>query len=583
MMKRVSLILLCGMMIAGSAFAGGSIFGHRKTVRNVNGVSSVVVVICRGLSCPEVVVKEGNCDEIEHATQQYGVCICDDGYKVKNGECILATQANCVGSGEKWCSGLNNCIPSNDCCSVLSVPDCKTCDSDTGNLTDKDEGLCTIAGTANAGYCFAGECLNPCEENTIDNCKICTPESGNAICAECDEGYHLSGNACVACSSGYYNENTHTCTDCLVNYGIDSVGACTTKAEPICSASGTCEACPADEPIYEAEACKCPTNATCQNFDWICDDGYYKSGNSCIPCPGEQTATCDHTGKPLSCKEGYFVENEQEQCKSCPTPPSTETICRGEPTKDIYNCATQVLEDCPSTAPICGTDNKTCKCPANADCTVSPWVCNAGYFKAEGTTGDDYFVCYPCTIKDSHAATCDDNGDPKTCESGYAPADGKCIQTCTSYTENECGPGYYCVFNNAECTGSGEGLCRPVSYMGEYKSATVNNRKYTMSHCQEQNCMNWWTANSWCRAFGKTMIYMSELGCSNTGCSGEWTLLRQQLGEAFYGQLRTWTRDNINACIAHSVRLGYDSANNIHDTNNPTVRSDVLCIGSIDS
>ena len=378
----------------------------------------------------------------------------------------------------------------------------------------------------------------------------------------------------------------------MVNYGIDSVGACTDVAEPICNASGTCEACPADEPIYEAGVCKCPANASCENAAWVCNDGYYKSGNSCIPCPGEQTATCDHTGKPLSCKEGYFVENEQEQCKPCPTPPSTEKICRGEPTKDIYNCATQVLEDCPSTEPICGTDNKTCKCPANADCTVSPWVCNAGYFKAESTTGDD-FVCYPCTIKDSHAATCDDNGDPKTCESGYAPADGKCIQTCTSYTENECGPGYYCVFEPFGCVEDkdrGPGLCRPIGYIGEYKSATVNNREYTMSNCQKENCPDWWSAYSWCKALGKTMVSLSELGCStDTGCSADWTLLRKQLGEAFYDQStydqptwKTWTRDK-NACFAHIVELGNDSANNIHSTGEPTGRSRVLCIGSIDS
>ena len=75
------------------------------------------------------------------------------------------------------------------------------------------------------------------------------------------------------------------------------------------------------------------------------------------------------------------------------------------------------------------------------------------------------------------------------------------------------------------------------------------------------------------------MVSLSELGCStNTGCSADWTLLRQQLGEAFYAQL-TWTRDK-NACIAHIVELGKDSANNIHSTGDPTGRSQVLCIGS---
>ena len=353
-MKKIVLILLC-TLIAGNALAFGGVFGRSKVVRNVNGVSSVVVTICRGLLCPEVIIKEGNCDEIEHATQQYGVCICDEGYKVKEGKCVLSSEADCTAPGEKWCTALNNCIDSTDCCTYLSVSECQICDSETGAITDKSEGLCKIGTVTDAGYCFAGECVNPCDLNSVDNCIVSSPISGECVCSECNEGYYLNDggcelcapptescqitsavkdtngcivktpfvcpektplcsldNECVACASGYYNESTRTCTDCLVNYGIDSVGACTDVAEPICNASGTCEACPADEPIYEAGVCKCPANASCENAAWVCNDGYYKSGNSCIPCPGEQTATCNHTGKPLSCKEGYFVENEQE-------------------------------------------------------------------------------------------------------------------------------------------------------------------------------------------------------------------------------------------------------------------------------
>ena len=91
-----------------SALAGGSIFHHKSHSRNSNGVDSISAYVCGSLKCHDVVIKEGSCDGIEHASMQYGVCMCDEGYKVKDFECVKDDGSECstVGScpSEKFCN-----------------------------------------------------------------------------------------------------------------------------------------------------------------------------------------------------------------------------------------------------------------------------------------------------------------------------------------------------------------------------------------------------------------------------------------------------------------------------------------------
>ena len=77
-MKKILFTLM--ILISFSAFAGGSIFHHKSRSRNANGVDSIGAYVCGSLQCHDVDIKEGSCDGIEHATMQYGVCTCDDGY-----------------------------------------------------------------------------------------------------------------------------------------------------------------------------------------------------------------------------------------------------------------------------------------------------------------------------------------------------------------------------------------------------------------------------------------------------------------------------------------------------------------------
>ena len=91
-MKKLALILTA-CMYASATLAGGSIFGgggggsHSRT-KNPDGVHSVGVHVCGSLTCPDVIIQQGSCDGIEHASMQYGVCVCDDGYKVVKNRCV---------------------------------------------------------------------------------------------------------------------------------------------------------------------------------------------------------------------------------------------------------------------------------------------------------------------------------------------------------------------------------------------------------------------------------------------------------------------------------------------------------------
>ncbi len=103
--------------------------------------------------------------------------------------------------------------------------------------------------------------------------------------------------------------------------------------------------------------------------------------------------------------------------------------------------------------------------------------------------------CTPCPGE--HAATCDDGGLTTSCTDGYVFDEwsNTCLQTCTSYTEQECAEGMYCNFDSAtDCMDStrGTGICTPLS--PEEKATRYS-----------ANMMDWWSANSFCLAMGLTL------------------------------------------------------------------------------
>lgn len=184
MVKKSYFLFGLSVLFSCSVWAGGTIFGHHKT-SNAQGVSSIGIYICGSLSCPDVIIKQGDCDGIEHATSKYGVCVCDEGWKVKDGECVVDEE-------ETDCS-LSNCMA------------CELDESGKKILSFLPEGTpCKQGGLV--GSCnFLGQCIP--EESTP--CDI-IDERG------CPEGYfcNYGGTFGQLYCSGCKEEDIKTETQC---------------------------------------------------------------------------------------------------------------------------------------------------------------------------------------------------------------------------------------------------------------------------------------------------------------------------------------------------------------------------------
>ena len=96
MIKKIAILLLVGMFFSGSVFAGGSIFsGSKRRQSNPNGVDMIGIHICANLRCPKMGIMDGSCNQLPNSSRYYGVCICNLGYALKDGQCVIDTGANC--------------------------------------------------------------------------------------------------------------------------------------------------------------------------------------------------------------------------------------------------------------------------------------------------------------------------------------------------------------------------------------------------------------------------------------------------------------------------------------------------------
>ncbi len=430
-MKKLLLILLSGTLITTTVFAGGSIFGGgSKRKNNPEGVTSIGVKVCGSLVCPDVIIKNGDCSGIEHATQQYGVCVCDKGYLIFDGQCVEETEINCKQANKKWCSASKTCSDTGDCCEGVSVQECQSCDPFTGEVRDESAGLCSIDSVPNAGYCLDGECYNPCEVSPIDNCETAGPVLGKCVCSKCEDDYYLDGNLCALC-------DTPT-TSCSITGDIKNAKGCVVQKpiacsndKPVCNADGECEACPANTD-WDGTSCVtkviCPTpvettcgtvetdengcpkqkSINCSEATPVCNaDGECEAcpantdwdGTSCVTkviCPTPNETTCgtvetDENGCPkqtsINCSEATPVCNADGECEACPTP--VETTC-GTVETDENGCPKQTSINCSGATPVCNADGECEACPRD-----QYWAGNACLDCPEGQHGDG-LSCESC-------------------------------------------------------------------------------------------------------------------------------------------------------------------------------------------
>ena len=147
-MKKVAL-LLCTVLMVGSAYAGGSLFKHKSKTANTNGVYSIGVHICGSLECSPIRIVQGQCTG-EHMTQQWGVCVCDKGYVAQGSGCKTCPDG-------QYSDGIHECQscpegsyvkPGETSCHDCPDSHALSCDS-SGKTTACEEGY----------YIKDGECI----------------------------------------------------------------------------------------------------------------------------------------------------------------------------------------------------------------------------------------------------------------------------------------------------------------------------------------------------------------------------------------------------------------------------------------
>ena len=128
-------------------------------------------------------------------------------------------------------------------------------------------------------------------------------------------------------------------------------------------------------------------------------------------------------------------------------------------------------------------------------------------------------------------SACNNSGEYYTKNGCEVPAN-----SCTSWTENQCGKGRYCNFNspatytkNGSCNNSNEdyytsvgpGTCSDITGVdtpNETNMATLTTAGFKNTFVTSGNTqMRWWSAASWCLGQGKHLIDVKEMRCYAQG------------------------------------------------------------------
>lgn len=433
---------------------------------------------CR--DCSGDVQNCGNCGNVckppanAQASCNNGQCswTCNDGWYKNGNQCSQSPPTpkpqDCSSKGSFWLwdSVLNQC---RDCSS--DTQHCGSCGNSCqapADATPKcNNGQCSW--TCNTGYTQSGNsCVKPSQPNPQDcstthgslwfwdknsnQCRDCSSDNNNcgACGSKCTSAPQNGSPTCnqghcdFTCNSGY----TKSGTSCVPNSKPSP------SPQPDCSSQGPfwlwdavlgkCRDCSSDNQHCGScgNSCQAPANAqaSCSNgqCSWTCNQGYQKSGSSCIPAPNPNPQDCSTNHGSL-----WFWDKDWNKCRDC--------------SGDTNNCGGCGVK-CPS--PLGGS--ATCN---NGKCGI---VCNDGW-QPDGKGG--------CTHID-HQTDCNFCGqDGQDCTALFGQAGqcqwGICIPNCSifgslwdwdendnkcrdcSNDHNNCGAcGQQCKFEPAGATGT---------------------------------------------------------------------------------------------------------------------------------
>lgn len=142
------------------------------------------------------------------------------------------------------------------------------------------------------------------------------------------------------------------------------------------------------------------------------------------------------------------------------------------------------------------------------------------------------------------------NGYCQCAEGIWQPSDNSGNGECKEITEGDCTTnadckeGEYCAIKTTEknCEKPNEGTCTRLDSV-KAKEMTYNGKTFLYSF----SSMHWWQARNWCLAHGKSLVSLSDLSCTTSGCE-DWDALTAAFGDFYY-----WTNDNKSSCYVFVI------------------------------
>lgn len=376
-----------------------------------------------------------------------------------------------------------------------------------------------------------------CGQKEIEFCQQCGTGENINKCSLCEDNYFslLGGEVCIKCDDEIFgmegcggncefNEQTKTikCQEnsCKINYYEISPGICETCS----SYDNTCKKCSYNEEegnkifkclecqdyyyLYSGEYCrKCSPNLECKKcsreyYCEECKEGYarsseqkcYFSASNCIEATyseEEKKAICS------KCEEGYFLDNEDNNCYKCDEYQTKYEI-------EIKGCKKCRLKE---TELIC---EKISEYYTNIDGEIESYCdklisnCILCSFHSEEDLKNRILKCDECR-GDTYISS-----DQTECKPCYEDENGCLI--CSDEKEDgficqKCAPGYF-LFSNGTCS-------KCSDYFGEGCSSCIFSPYDLSLHCTD--CEEGYTLD----IDGKCKNCFENEGCLNCNFIGK--------------------------------------------------------------
>ena len=456
---------------------------------------------------------------------------CNGNYETCKSSCVevsvptnATVTATCTGCGStvntEWKCNNGYTKDGNSCIPAQCNSGCATSADDCGNGSGKSKGWslgtnCNLSGTQQCKKCTAKSCTSGNTNSDVSTCGYASTryasKTANGYYSGDSKCYSCSCSAPAACKWTNSNKGTATLSNQCCNGNYETCKSSCIEVVVPGNAHGTTECTGCGSTVFT---------------EWECNEGYTKSGNSCVPSTCNSgcaiyVSDCGTTGS-----KGYTLGTNcnlsgDSWCKkctarSCPSGESTSTsttVCGSEKywtrvantynysgERKCYRCSCSAPAACKWT-----NDNK-------GSATLSNKCCNNRYETCKST-------CVGVTVPANATTSSSCTGCGTTvstawkCKSGYCKSGSSCPRVCASSSYP------YSAISNATMSGSCTGYRSTSGGSCSGNSATY----YSGFTCKSGYCKRGSSCPKFCSSTTyplSSKVANATMGSSCTGYRG---------------------------------------------------------------